>query len=433
MRVYDIILKKKRGEELKGEEIRSLIAEYTGGKIPDYQMSALLMAICWRGMSEEETLALTNAIADSGDKIDLSDMGSVSADKHSTGGVGDKTTLIVAPIAAALGCKVAKMSGRGLGHTGGTVDKLKAIPGYQCTLPREEFIFTLKKTGIAVIEQSGELAPADKKLYALRDVTATVDSIPLIASSVMGKKLASGANSIVLDVKYGSGSFMKTAEEAEKLASLMVKIGKGSGRNTSAFISNMDAPLGSFVGNTLELKEAISTLKGEAGGELAEISTSLAAEMVSLTRGVGFERAKELAEEALKSGLAFEKFKEWISAQGGDLNYIENPNLFESAKFVYEIKADTDAYIKRMNAENIGLAAMELGAGRKTKDELIDFAAGVELLKKPGDRIKKGDTLARLYTDRENSRTAAEELFISSLELGKNKPEPIPIIHKIIR
>ena len=318
MRFYDIIAKKRHGRALTDEEIDFFFKEYTGGNIPDYQMSALLMAICTMGMSAEETARLTAAIAASGDMVDLSRFGALTADKHSTGGVGDKTTLIVAPLAAALGCKVAKMSGRALGHTGDTVDKLESFPGYNVALSPEEFLDTVERIGLSVVGQSGNLAPADKKLYALRDVTATVDSLPLIASSIMGKKLAAGAHSIVLDVKFGSGSFMKTPESAKNLAEAMVDIGKKNGRAVSALVTNMDSPLGYAVGNILEVKEAIATLRGEGPGDLTEICIALASEMAHLALGIPIETAEAMATEALESGVAYNKFKEWISAQSGE-------------------------------------------------------------------------------------------------------------------
>jgi len=433
MRVYDLILKKKRGEALSDGEIREFIQAYSNGEIPDYQVSALLMAICFQGMDDRETHTLTDAISKSGDTVDLSEFGTLSADKHSTGGVGDKTTLVVAPLAAALGCKVAKMSGRGLGHTGGTVDKLEAIPGYRTELSPEEFFKTVRKCGVAVVGQTGNLAPADKKLYALRDVTATVDCVPLIASSVMGKKLAAGASSIVLDVKCGSGSFMKTPEDAEALAHTMVRIGLLAGRKTAALITNMDIPLGYAIGNTLEVIEAINTLRGKGPEDLTELCTSLAAEMASLSLGIEFDEAKCRAENALISGLAFEKFKEWTLSQGADLSYITDTEKFSKASFAYEVKSNTEGYIASMNAEKIGLAAMELGAGRKTKDDTIDFSAGIILRRKTGDKIFQGDTLATLYANSERSIVEAEKLFREAITLSEYAPKKDMLIYKSIR
>lgn len=433
MRAYDIIAKKKRNEELSEEEIRFFISGYTEGNIPDYQVSALLMAICLNGMSDTETLYLTDAIAKSGDSVDLLEFGTLTADKHSTGGVGDKTTLIVAPLAAALGCTVAKMSGRGLGHTGGTVDKLESFPGYNVSISPESFKRQIREIGIAVISQSGNLAPADKKLYALRDVTATVDSIPLITSSIMGKKLASGAHTIVLDVKCGSGAFVKSERDAEILAKKMVDIGNCSNRRTAALITDMGAPLGFAVGNILEVKEAISTLRGSGPEDLTEICVSLAATMAHLALGIPFDDAKLRAQNILNCGAAYEKFKEWISAQGGDARLADNPELFPKAEFEYEIKATRDGYISKMNAELIGNAAMELGAGRRTKDDKIDHTAGIILHKKSGDSVRAGDTLATLYTNSSQEIDTAESIFLSSLSYSDKKPETKPLIYKIIK
>lgn len=432
MRMYDIITKKKRGETLTEDEIRCFISEYTDGKIPDYQVSALLMAICLNGMNDEETYALTDAIAKSGDSVDLSEFGELSVDKHSTGGVGDKTTLIVAPLAAALGCKVAKMSGRGLGHTGGTIDKLESFPGYRVDMPTQAFKKQVREIGVAVIAQSGNLAPADKKLYSLRDVTATVDSIPLITSSIMGKKLPSGARSIVLDVKCGSGAFAKTPEDAEILASNMVSIGKMCGRKTSALITNMDIPLGHGIGNILEVKEAIETLQGNGPSDLTEICISLAAAMASLALSIPFDEAKARAEEALFCGAALQKFKEWIGAQGGDITPIDNPGLFPKSVYEHKIIASRDGYISAMDAEAIGICAMELGAGRKTKEDEIDYSAGIMLNKKTGDKIAVGDIIATLHTNRPETFSNAEAVFNNSLSFSDIQTEKTKLIHKII-
>lgn len=432
MNAYDIITKKKRGGALSREEIRDFIRGYTDGLIPDYQASALLMAICLCGMNDEETYELTMAIAESGDAVDLSEFGALTADKHSTGGVGDKTTLIVAPLAAALGCKVAKMSGRGLGHTGGTVDKLESFPGYKVTLSEEDFRRQVKKIGVSVIGQSGNLAPADKKLYALRDVTATVDSIPLITSSIMGKKLPSGAKSIVLDVKYGSGAFMKTPKDAEILAEKMVKIGRLAGRNTAALITNMDTPLGFAVGNELEVMEAISTLRGEGPRDLTEICISLAAAMAHLSLGIPYDEVEKEARSLLLSGAALSKFKEWISMQGGDASFIDNPDKFEVAKYKKELKCDTDGFVSCMDAEKIGLAAMELGAGRKTKDSVIDYSAGIVLAKKTGDRVVRGDTLATLYTSKSELIEDAERVLLDAYKFSASQNEIEKLIYKVL-
>ena len=430
--MYEIITKKKQGKALTEGEIRELITEYTAGNIPDYQMSSLLMAICLNGMNDDEIAVLTDAMANSGDTTDLSEFGRLAVDKHSTGGVGDKTTLVVAPIAASLGCKLAKMSGRGLGHTGGTVDKLESFPGYDTSLSPEDFFAQVRRMGIAVIGQSGNFAPADKKLYALRDVTATVDSIPLITSSIMSKKLASGAQSIVLDVKYGSGAFMNTAENAEILATKMVDIGKKCGRNVAALITNMDTPLGYMIGNILEVKEAIETLHGRGPADFTEVCLSLASAMVHLALGVSLEEARGMAEGAIADGSAFNKFVEWIGEQGGDSTLAKNPENFPKAKTEHEIKAGACGYITHMNAEKIGLASVKLGAGRITKDDIIDFTAGIKLVKKTGDAIKCGDTVAILYTNNENSIAAAEAEFLSGLKIGECEPKAEKLIYKTV-
>ena len=433
MRMYDIISKKKAGLSLSEEEIRAFVSAYTKGDIPDYQVSALLMAICLKGMDDDETYALTDAIAKSGDEVDLSSFGDLTADKHSTGGVGDKTTLIVAPIAAVLGCKVAKMSGRGLGHTGGTVDKLESFCGYKTSLSPEEFKSQVDDIGIAVIGQSGNLAPADKKLYALRDVTATVDSIPLITASIMGKKLPAGSKSIVLDVKCGSGAFMKEVKDAEKLAECMVRIGNMCNRRTSAIITNMDIPLGYAIGNALEVKEAIATLSGNGPDDLAEISVALAAEMAHLACGIPEDDAKAKAIDSIKSGLALKKFREWIGRQGGDVSPIDNTDLFPKAAVEYEVKASAEGYIEKMNTEAIGISAMELGAGRKTKEDTIDFSAGIVLRKKTGDYVKAGDTLAIFYTNKKESVAIAEKIFLSSVSLSDLPKEKERLIYERVK
>ena len=432
MRMFDIITKKKQGGELTREEISFFVSGYTDGKIPDYQISSLLMAICIKGMSEEETNALTEAIRASGDTVDLSEFGTLTADKHSTGGVGDKTTLIVAPIAAVLGCKVAKMSGRGLGHTGGTVDKLESIPGYEVSLSPEDFRAQVHKVGIAVISQSGNLTPADKKLYALRDVTATIDSIPLISSSIMGKKLASGASSIVLDVKCGSGAFLKTPDEARALADCMVKIGRAYGRSTAALITNMDIPLGLAVGNALEVKEAIATLRGEGPEDLTEICTSLAAAMAMSILNLSFEEAKKLARDAIKSGAALKKFSEWITAQGATADIAENEDALPRAKYSREVIAERDGYISAMDAELIGRAAMTLGAGRATKEDEIDYGAGIVLEKKMPDKLSRGDLIATLYSSDEGKFEGAESLLLSAITLSDEIPEKKPLIYDFV-
>ncbi|MBR7117607.1 MAG: thymidine phosphorylase [Clostridia bacterium] len=432
MHIYDIITKKKHGEELTDSEIEFFIKEYTAGNIPDYQASALLMAVCLKGCTDNETATLTQAICDSGDVVDLSLLGDGTVDKHSTGGVGDKTTLIVAPIVASLGAKVAKMSGRGLGHTGGTVDKLESFPGYKTSLSPEDFLKQVKRIGIAVIGQSGNLAPADKKLYALRDVTATVDSIPLITSSIMGKKLAAGSQSIVLDVKYGSGSFMKSAEASEALARCMVDIGYKRGRRVSALITNMDVPLGHAVGNILEVKEAIEVLSGKGPTDLREVALSLATEMTKLSLGKEALTARRMCEDAISSGKALKKLVEWIGEQGGDSSLALDTSKFPSAPCKREVLADRDGYITAMNTEAIGLASVSLGAGRVTKDDVIDFTAGIIIEKKTGDAVRAGDVLATLYSSSEERLDEGERVYLSALTLGDDRPEELPLIHNVI-
>ncbi len=424
MSIYDIITKKKRGLSLTSEEIRFFVSGYTEGSIPDYQISALLMAICLSGMDERETADLTDAIARSGDSVDLSDFGTLTVDKHSTGGVGDKTTLIIAPIAAALGCKVAKMSGRGLGHTGGTVDKLESISGYRTTLSPCEFKEQVERIGIAVIGQSGNLAPADKKLYALRDVTATVDSIPLICSSIMGKKLPSGSHSILLDVKCGSGAFMKNSSDARVLASEMVKIGKLCGRNTAAVITDMDTPLGCAIGNALEVREAVDVLRGGGPSDLRTVSLELAALMVHLALGTPLTDARALALEALDSGKAYGKFREWISAQGGDTESV----LCGKANHSLTVLATSSGYISRTDAELIGTASVALGAGRAEKDDRIDMLAGIILHKKRGDKVDTGMPIATLYAECREKLSSGAEIFKSAFTISDTEPCRMPLI-----
>lgn len=433
MTMYDILNKKKHGGELTAAEIAFFVEGYTDGRIPDYQASALTMAICLNGMTAEETAALTDCMAKSGDTVDLSRFGALSVDKHSTGGVGDKTSLIVAPIVAALGGKVTKMSGRGLGHTGGTVDKLESIPGFRTSLSPTEFLEQIDRVGMAVIGQSGDLAPADKKLYALRDVTATVDSIPLIASSIMSKKLAAGSHNIVLDVKVGSGAFMKTPDDAEQLAREMVRIGQMCGRNMAALITDMDTPLGCAIGNAVEVQEAIGVLRGEVGGALREVCVALATTMVSLAFDLTEEEASARVEETLNSGAAFKKMEEWITAQGGDERYVETPSLFPTATHTFDVCAVTDGYIAAMDAEEIGRVAVMLGAGRTNKEDVIDPAAGILLRKTVGDAAKKGDVLCTLLTNRADTLPDAATRFVKALCFTNEKPPVKPIIHKIIR
>ena len=429
MRMYDIIKKKRDGGALSKEEIDFFIKGYVDGSIPDYQASAFCMAVFYSGMTEEETASLTLSMAHSGDTVDLSRFGTLSADKHSTGGVGDKTTLIVAPICASLGCVMAKMSGRGLGHTGGTIDKLESIEGFNTALSPEEFFTQVEKTGIAVVGQTGNLTPADKKLYALRDVTATVDSLPLIASSIMSKKLAAGAHNIVLDVKCGSGAFMKAPEDAEALATEMVKIGKMCGRNTSAVITNMNRPLGNNIGNALEVQEAIDVLKNNGPEDLKEVCLTLATEIVASTKGISREEAAILTNDALTSSKAYDKFIEWVKAQGATQNELS----FKKADYTYDVISETDGYIVSSDAEKIGISAVILGAGREKKEDTIDMSAGIILNKKTGDKVTKGDTIATLYSCNKNSFEGAKKQFLDALEFSESEPTKEPLIYKVVK
>lgn len=433
MRMYDIIHKKRDGGELTAEEIRFFVNGYVAEDIPDYQASALIMAIFFRGMTARETADLTMAMAQSGDTVDLSRFGTLSVDKHSTGGVGDKTSLIITPIVAALGGKVTKMSGRGLGHTGGTVDKLESIPGYETTLSADDFLKQVEEIGVAVIGQSGNLTPADKMLYALRDVTATVDSLPLITSSIMSKKLAAGSHNIVLDVKVGSGAFMKTEQDARALAQAMVDIGHRCDRRCTAVLTSMDAPLGYAVGNALEVKEAVEVLTGKAGGDLKEVCLALASEMVALVKEISPADAMMLVKETLDSGAAFEKMKEWIAAQGGDSRCLEDPTLFPQAAHALQVTAPADGVITAMNAEEIGMTAVMLGAGRAAKTDVIDPAAGIMLHKKTGNSVKKGEIIATLYTERAETLDAAKARYLAALKTETAAAETLPVIIDIIR
>lgn len=421
MRMIDIIEHKKQGLELTKEEIEFFVNGFTNGKIPDYQASALAMAIYFNKMSDEETSVLTNAMAKSGDMLDLSFFGNLSVDKHSSGGVGDKTTLVVAPIAAALGCVVAKMSGRGLGFTGGTIDKLESIPNFNTQMSPQEFINQAKDIGIVVAGQTGNMAPCDKKLYALRDVTATVDCMPLIASSIMSKKLAAGSKNIVLDVKCGDGAFMKSKEDATHLANEMMKIGTALGRNVSAVISDMNSPLGFAVGNTLEVVEAVKILKGEKVPRLYELCITLASHMVSSCKGISLNSAKEQCEAAIENGSALKKLCDLVKAQGGDESYIKDESKFPLAKYKYEIKAEKDGYISLLEAEKIGNASCLLGAGRSVKDDKIDMLAGIVLSVKVGDKISKNDTVMTLYSSSEEKIKNALSTALSSIKISDKK------------
>lgn len=432
MMMYDLIYKKQQGGALDDAEIEFVVNGYTRGEIPDYQMSAFLMAVLFRGMEARETATLTLAMMNSGDTVDLSRFGDLSVDKHSTGGVGDKTTMIVAPIAAACGAKVAKMSGRGLGHTGGTVDKLESIPGYRTEVSVDEFLGQVERIGINVVAQSGELAPADKKMYALRDVTATVNSMPLIVSSIMSKKLASGSRSIVLDVKHGSGAFMKTTEEARALAENMIEIGRLCGRRVSALITDMDSPLGSAVGNSLEVEEAVSVLTSPRCGDLCEVSLALAARMVSLSLGITPEEGAHRAREALYSGRAADKFFEWISASGGAIRSESGLALLPRASVIREVRATEDGYIGHFDCEGIGLCALALGAGRRKKGDTVDHGAGVLIHAKRGDRVSRGDLLATLHTSDESRADEGERRYLASVGLSDSAPAPRPLIFDTI-
>ncbi len=432
MRMYDIILKKRNGLELTREEIHYFVSNYTSNIIPDYQASALMMAIYFQGMSDEETVILTEEMANSGYTLDLSDFGSLTVDKHSTGGVGDKTTIIVAPILASLGAKVAKMSGRGLGHTGGTVDKLESIKGYKTTLTKAEFIAQVEKHGIAVIGQSENIAPADKKIYALRDVTATVDNISLIASSIMSKKIAAGASAIVLDVKVGSGAFMKTLDDARRLAKTMVSIGCGCGRKISAVLTNMDVPLGFCIGNSLEIKEAISILQGKGDESLRNVCTTLAEKMVQLSLGYSAEDAQSAVADALNSGKALEKFYEWIIAQGADEESVRKNDFLPKSKYEFDIIARQNGYICHMNTEKIGVCASLTGAGRENKNDEIDLSAGIRLYAKTGDLVEKGQRLATVYTNKTDIEEKVTDLYFSAVSFGDSVPEKEELILDVI-
>lgn len=433
-RFVDLIQKKKNGETLTKEEIDFMITDYVAGKIPDYQMSAMLMAIYFNGMENEELAAFTLAMRDSGDLVDLTPIEGIKVDKHSTGGVGDKTTLIVGPIVAACGVPVAKMSGRGLGFTGGTLDKLESISGFRIDLSAEEFFETVKKTGISVIGQTGNLAPADKLLYALRDVTATVDSIPLIAASVMSKKLAAGSDKIVLDVTTGSGAFMKNTRDAKNLAKHMVAIGNHAGKETVAILTGMEEPLGFAIGNNMEVKEAIEVLKGDGPEDVKEVSVALAGMMLSLgLENVSHSQGKRMAKKALSSGQAFEKFKEMVQAQGGDIRYVEHPEFFERDAFEGEVLAAEDGFLSGMDTEKIGVAAGLLGAGRETKDSIIDMSAGIYLKKKIGDTVKKGEPIAICYAGTKEKLNRGMAMFESSIRYSKEAPRIPKLIVDIIR
>ena len=433
MDMLRIIRKKREGKELSRDEIEYMISGFKSGNIPDYQMSAFCMAVCFNGMTDAETAYMTDAMARSGDMLDLSRFGTLTVDKHSTGGVGDKTSLIIGPIVASCGGVFAKMSGRGLGHTGGTVDKLESISGYRTDLSPEEFFAQAENIGIALIGQTGDITPADKKLYALRDVTETVDSIPLIVSSIMSKKIAAGAKNIVLDVKCGSGAFMKDEESARALAEKMVAIGKACGRNISAVITDMDTPLGFAVGNALEVKEAVALLRGEDIPDLREVCLCISAELIAMCLGKSAQEAYAMAENALTSGAALEKMREWTAAQGACEKWMDDTEKFPKAPFIKELCADVSGYISRMDAESVGRAACELGAGRKKKNDNIDFSAGIVLRKKTGDFVRKGEALAVLHSSDERKLEAGEKLLASAYEFSDTKPESRKLIMDVVR
>lgn len=434
MRMYDIIDKKKNGMELSTQEIKEMIQAYVDEKIPDYQMAAWLMAVYFQGMSNRELKDLTLAMAHSGEMIDLSPILGIKVDKHSTGGVGDKTTIAIAPIVAACGEKVAKMSGRGLGFTGGTIDKLESIPGFQTGLDQKTFFENVNHIGLSVIGQTADITPADKKLYTLRDVTATVDSIPLIAASVMSKKLAAGSDKILLDVTCGSGAFMKKLEDAVKLAQIMVAIGEQAGRETVALITNMDVPLGENIGNALEVAEIIDLLQGKAKDDLKEVCLTLASNMIYLAKheeneNITLDSCKKMAEEKIINGSALEKLKEMVKTQHGDVGAIENMDRLPQAEYHYEMVADSSGYVISMDAEQCGIASMVLGAGREKKDSEIAYGAGIRLLKKTGDKLEMGETMAILYSDSYETFREAEKILRAAYQIGRETPQEEKLIY----
>ncbi|WP_049381127.1 pyrimidine-nucleoside phosphorylase [Staphylococcus epidermidis] len=431
MRMIDIIEKKRDGKSLTKEEIEFFVNGYTHGEVPDYQASSLAMAIFFQDMNDEERAALTMSMVNSGEKIDLSDINGIKVDKHSTGGVGDTTTLVLAPLVAAVGVPVAKMSGRGLGHTGGTIDKLESVKGFNVEISEKDFIKLVNDNQVAVIGQSGNLTPADKKLYALRDVTETVNSIPLIASSIMSKKIAAGADAIVLDVKTGSGAFMKTLDDAEALAHAMVRIGNNVGRNTMAIISDMSQPLGNAIGNALELKEAIATLKGNGPKDLTELVLTLGSQMVVLAeQATSLDEARQMLIDAIKTGKALNKFKTFLSNQGGDDSIVDSPEKLPSAKYQVEFKAKKDGYITEIIANEIGVASMMLGAGRQTKEDVIDLGVGIVLNKKVGEHVEKGENILTIHT---NTKEIDDILYkLDNSITIESKGEAPTLIHKII-
>ncbi len=434
MRMYDLIEKKKTGKELSTEEIRFMVLHYTKGEIPDYQMSAMTMAVCFQGLSERETLDLTLAMRDSGDCLDLSGIHGVKADKHSTGGVGDKTSLVLAPIIAALGIPMAKMSGRGLGHTGGTIDKLECFPGFTTALSEETFIENVNRIQIAIAGQTANLAPADKKLYALRDVTATVDQLSLIASSIMSKKLASGSDVIVLDVKTGSGAFMKKEEDAKKLAQTMVSIGTMAGKKIAAVITDMDQPLGNAVGNSLEVVEAMESLSGRGPKDLMEVVYALGSKILMLADAAASEtEAVEKMKACVANGSAKQKMAEFVEAQGGDASYVWDTELFPKASREIEVPALQEGYVNQIQAESVGAACMMLGGGRETKDSDIDLSVGIYLNKKVGSYVKKGEPIAMVYANDSQKGEDAAAQIQSAYGISAEKPAPSKMIKAVIQ
>ncbi|NLZ49408.1 MAG: pyrimidine-nucleoside phosphorylase [Clostridiales bacterium] len=434
MRMYDLIIKKRNGGELSTEEINYFVENYTKGKIPDYQVSALMMAIYFQKMTMRETVDLTMAMVNSGDILDLSGIEGIKVDKHSTGGVGDTTSMVLTPMVAAVGIPVAKMSGRGLGHTGGTIDKLESFSGFSVEIREDQFISNVNKIKLAIMGQTAELAPADKKLYALRDVTGTVDNISLISSSIMSKKIAAGADAIVLDVKVGDGAFMKTYEEAKELAKAMVNIGKSVGRETVAVLSDMDQPLGFAIGNALEIKEALDTLRGKGPKDLLELSLTLGSQMVLLAKKASSEEeARRMLLKTIEDGSAIKKFKEFIMAQGGNGAEIDDLDLLPKAKYVVEVKSDREGFVTKIDAQKMGITAMELGAGRATKEDVIDLAVGLLLNKKRGDKVRVGDTLAVIHANHEGRIEKAIKDILNNYEIKEEKGKDIPLIYEVIR
>lgn len=431
MRMVDIIAKKRDGHALTKEEIEFVVNGYTNDDIPDYQMSSLAMAIFFQDMTDEERAYLTMAMVESGDQIDLSNIEGIKVDKHSTGGVGDTTTLVLAPLVAALDVPVAKMSGRGLGHTGGTIDKLESVEGFHVEISEEAFVKLVNEDKVAVIGQTGNLTPADKKIYALRDVTATVNSIPLIASSIMSKKIAAGADAIVLDVKTGNGAFMKTVDDAEQLAHAMVKIGNQVGRQTMAIISDMSQPLGRAIGNALELQEAIDTLKGEGPEDLTELVLTLGSQMVVLAqKAKDLDEVRGMLQEVIDNGKALEKFKTFLSNQGGDASVVDDPSKLPTAQYQFELPAKRSGVVSEMIANEIGIASMMLGAGRQTKEDVIDLAVGLVLNKKVGDRVEEGESLLTIYANSEDVEQVKQKLY-DNITISDHAEQP-QLIHTII-